>query len=127
MADGLYYFRTIPALVVQTTDHLPSSTYLLLGVPQINELDIKRDVHRKMRCLPPLQSYNKTAELSFDAALQHRLAEKDLQRWADCNPESKVGSVKYSHLNVDVSSALLPHEIAAFCQAGADFFCLRCY
>jgi hypothetical protein len=101
IADGLYSFRTIPALVAQNADHLPSSTYLLLGVPQINELDVKCDVHRKTRRLP-LQSYDETADFAFDSALQQRLAEKDLQRWADCNPESKVGSVKYSHLDVDV-------------------------
>ncbi len=55
IADGRYSFRTIPALVAQTPAHLPSSTHLLLGVPQINELDIKCDVHRKQRRLP-LQS-----------------------------------------------------------------------
>ncbi len=120
IADGFYSFRTIPALVAQTDDHLPSSTYLLLGVSQINELDVKCDVHRKARRLP-LQSYDETADFSFDAALQQRLAEKDLQRWADCNPESKVGSVKYSHLDVDVNPALQPHEITALRQASADF------
>jgi hypothetical protein len=67
IADGLYSFRTIPALVAQTDDHLPSSTYLLLGVPQINELDVKCDVHRKTRRLP-LQSYDETAGFSFSSS-----------------------------------------------------------
>ncbi len=120
IVDGLYSFRTIPALVAQTPDHLPSFTYLLLGVPQIDDLDIKCDVHRKTRRLP-LQSYDENSDFSFDVALQHRLAEKDLQRWAECNSESKVGSVKYSHLDVDVNSALQPHEITALRQASADF------
>ena len=74
IADGLYSFRTIPALVAQTPAHLPSSTHLLLGVPQINDLDIKCDVHRKQRRLP-LQSYDPDADFSFDASLQCRLAE----------------------------------------------------
>jgi hypothetical protein len=52
IADGLYSFRTIPALVAHTPEHLPSLTHLLLGVPQINELDIKCDVHRKQRRFP---------------------------------------------------------------------------
>ncbi len=69
IVDGLYSFHTIPALVAQTDDHLPSSTYLLLGVPQINDLDIKCDVHRKTRRLP-LQSYDETSDFSFDVALQ---------------------------------------------------------
>ncbi len=78
IVDGLYPFRTIPALVGQTPDHLPSSTYLLLGVPQLNELDIKCDVHRKTLRLP-LQSYDESSDFAFDVSLQHRLAEKDLQ------------------------------------------------
>jgi hypothetical protein len=68
---------------------------------------VKCDVHRKTRRLP-LQSYDETADFAFDSALQQRLAEKDLQRWADCNPESKVGSVKYSHLDGDVNPLLQP-------------------
>ncbi len=51
----------------------------------------------------------------------NRLAKKELQRWADCNPETPVGSVKYSHLNVDVGPALTPQEVAALRQASADF------
>ena len=120
IADGCYSFRTIPALVAQTPDRLPAHTHLLLGVLQINELDIKCDVHRKHRRLP-LQSYDADSDFALDSTLQHRLAEKDLQRWAECNPETPVGSVKYSHLDVDVNPALTSQEVAALRQASADF------
>ena len=36
ISDGLYSFRTIPALVAFFPHHLPSSCALLLGVPQLN-------------------------------------------------------------------------------------------
>jgi hypothetical protein len=36
IANGLYSFRTIPALVALTPEHLPSSTHLLLGVSRCN-------------------------------------------------------------------------------------------
>ncbi len=68
IADGCYSFRTIPALVAQTPDRLPAHTHLLLGVLQINELDIKCDVHRKHRRLP-LQSYDADSDFAFDSTL----------------------------------------------------------
>jgi hypothetical protein len=112
IADGFYSFRTIPALVVaRTPEHLPSSTHLLLGVPQINDLDIKCDVHRKQRRLP-LQSYDPDADFTFDAALHYRSAEKDLVRWAECNSAVTVGTVQYSHLDVDVNPDLPSPEQA---------------
>jgi hypothetical protein len=120
IVDGLYSFRTIPALIVQTPAHLPSSTHLLLGVQQINDLDIKCDVHRKQRRLP-LQSYDPDSDFVFDVSLQCRLAEKDLVRWAECNPETPVGTVRYSYLDVDVNPALSADERAAIVQADADF------
>jgi hypothetical protein len=120
IVDGLYSYRTIPALIAQTPDHLPSSTHLLLGVQQINALDIKCDVHRKQRCLP-LQSYDPESDFAFDMTLQCRLAEKDLLRWAETNPATPVGTVKYSHLDVDVNPQLPPDEYDAVRQAGADF------
>jgi hypothetical protein len=79
IVDGLYSFRTVPALIAQTLEHLPSSTHLLLGVQQINDLDIKCDVHRKQSRLT-LQSYDPDADFAFDSSLQCRLAEKDLVR-----------------------------------------------
>ncbi len=49
------------------------------------------------------------------------MAEKDLVRWAETNPATPVGAVKYSHLNVDINPQLPPDEQAALRQAGADF------
>jgi hypothetical protein len=120
IVDGLYSFRTIPALIAQTLEHLLSSTHLLLGVQQINDLDIKCDVHRKQHRLP-LQSYDPDADFAFDSSLQCRLAEKDLVRWAESNPETPVGRVQYSYLDVDINPQLTADERAALTQAGADF------
>jgi hypothetical protein len=120
IVDDLYSFRTIPALIAQTPEHLPSSTHLLLGVQQINDLDIKCDVHRKQRRLP-LQSYDPDADFAFDSSLQCRLAEKDLMRWAECNPETPVGIIQYSFLDVDINPDLTAEERAALTQAGADY------
>jgi hypothetical protein len=75
IVDGLDSFRTVPVLIAQTPAHLPSSTHLLLGVQQINDLNIKCDVHRKQRRLP-IQSYDLDSDFAFDVALQCRLAEK---------------------------------------------------
>jgi hypothetical protein len=91
-----------------------------LGVQQINDLDIKCDVHRKHRHLP-LQSYDPESDFAFDAAFQFRLAKKDLVRWAETNPATLVGTVKYSHLDVDINPQLPPEEYAALRQAGAEF------
>jgi hypothetical protein len=109
IVDGLYSYRTIPALIAQTPEHLPSSTHLLLRVQQINDLDIKCDVHRKQRRLP-LQSYDPESDFAHDVSLQFRLAEKDLVRWAETNPETPVGTVRYSHLNVDINPQLPPRR-----------------
>jgi hypothetical protein len=77
-------------------------------------------VHRKQRRLP-LQSYDPDSDFAFDSALQCRLAEKDLVRWAECNPETPVGRVQYSYLDVDINPQLTAEERAALTQAGADF------
>jgi hypothetical protein len=69
IADGLYSFRTLPALVASSPHHLPSSCALLLGVPQLNELDIRVDVHRKQRKLP-LSSYDPSIILAADSPLE---------------------------------------------------------
>ncbi len=102
IVDGLYSYRTIPAIIAQTPEDLPSSTQLLLGVQQINDLDIKCDVHRKQRRLP-LQSYDPESDFAHDASLQFHLAENDLLRWAETNPATPAGTVKYSHLDVDIN------------------------
>jgi hypothetical protein len=41
IVDGSCSFRTIPALVAHHSSHLPKKCMLLLGVPQINDLDIQ--------------------------------------------------------------------------------------
>ncbi len=49
IVDGSCSFRTIPTLVAHHPSHLPKKCMLLLGVPQINDLDIQADLHRKTR------------------------------------------------------------------------------
>jgi hypothetical protein len=105
IADGLYSFHTLPALVASSPHHLPTSCSLLLGVPQLNELDIRVDVHRKQRRLP-LSSYDPAIILAADPPLECHLSEKDLLKWADHNATKSVGSVPYSYLDVDVNPAL---------------------
>ena len=61
------------------------------------------------------------SDFSFDASLQCRLAEKCLLRWAQCNPEVPVGTVQYSHLDVDINPELSSPEQQALRQASADF------
>jgi hypothetical protein len=77
IVDGACSFRTIPALVASDPSHLPTKCMLLLGVPQLNELNIKVDTHRKTRRLP-LESYDPSINFSADTFLQCRMAEKDL-------------------------------------------------
>jgi hypothetical protein len=105
IADGLYSFRTLPALVASSPHHLPSSCSLLLGVPQLNELDIRIDVHRKQRNVP-LSSYDPAIILAADSPLECRLSEKDLETWARHNASKPVGSIPYSYLDIDVNPAL---------------------
>ncbi len=112
--------RSQPSSPKLQNTYPPPLSHLLLGVQQINDLDIKCDVHRKQRRLP-LQSYDPDADFSFDASLQCRLAEKDLVRWAACNPEPPVGTVQYSYLDVDINPDLTADERAALVQAGSDY------
>ncbi len=111
IADGPCSFRTIPALVAHYPAHLPSKCLLLLGVPQINEFDIKLDTHRTTHRLP-LHSYDPSFDFSVDTHLQCRMSEKDLLTWAEHNKEVPVGYTKYSHLDVVYSTATLsPDEL----------------
>ncbi len=75
--DGPCSFHTIPALVATQPTHLPRKCLFLLGVPQLNELDIKLDTHRVTSRLP-LQSYDPTLDFAADVDLQCRMSEKDL-------------------------------------------------
>jgi hypothetical protein len=47
IVDGPCSFRTLPALVASHPSNLPKHCMLLLGVPQLNALDIQVDTHRK--------------------------------------------------------------------------------
>jgi hypothetical protein len=105
IADGLYSFRTLPVLAASSPHHLPSSCALFLGVPQLNELDIRVDVHRMQRKLP-LSSYDPSIILAADSPLECRLSERDLDKWATHNSSKPVGSVPYSYLDVDINPAL---------------------
>ncbi len=84
---------------------------MLLGVPQINEPDIKLDTHRRQRRLP-LESYDPTVDFQADTRLQCFLSEKDLVTWAAHHHDVPVGTVTYSHLDVIYCEKLKPEEIA---------------
>jgi hypothetical protein len=99
IVDGPCAFRTIPALVASDPAHLPTKCLLLMGVPQLNELNIKLDTHRKARRLP-LESYDPSIDFSADTHLQCRMSEKNLLTWAEHNKETTVGYTMYSHLDV---------------------------
>ncbi len=101
VVDGPCSFRTLPALVASDIypTHLPTKCLLLLGVPQLNELNIKLDTHRKARRLP-LESYDPSIDFSADTHLQCRMSEKDLTAWAEHNKDTPVGYTLYSHLDV---------------------------
>jgi hypothetical protein len=108
IADGLYSFHTLLALVASSHHHLPHSCYLHLGVPQLNELDIRIDVHRKQRKLP-LSSFDPAIILATESPLECRLSERDLEKWAT---HSASGSVPYSNLDIYVNPALSTAEQA---------------
>jgi hypothetical protein len=121
IVDGPCSFRTIPALVASNPTHLPTKCLLLLGVPQLNELNIKLDTHRKARRLP-LESYDPSIDFSADTHLQCRMSEKDLLTWAEHNKETPVGYTKYSHLDVIYSGdTLSPDELRQLRAASAKY------
>jgi hypothetical protein len=97
--DGPHSFRTLPTLVASHPSHLPKKCMLLLGVPQLNELDIQLDLHRETRGLP-LASYDPQLDFSADTRLQCHLSEKDLLAWADHHHAASVGITHYTYLNV---------------------------
>ncbi len=118
IVDGPCSFRTVPALVAHDPSHLPAKCLLLLGVPQINELDIKLDTHRMSRRLP-LQSYDPTVDFSAATHLQCRLAEKDLIAWAEHHKDTTIGYTQYSHLNVIYDDANLAADELLQLQAAS--------
>ncbi len=121
IVDGPCSFRTIPALVATDPTHLPSKYLLLLCVPQLNELNIKLDTHRKARRFP-LESYDPDVDFSAATHLQCRMSEKDLLAWADHNKETPVGYIQYSHLDVVYSmDTLSPDELRQVRAASAKY------
>jgi hypothetical protein len=120
LVDGPCSFRTIPALVAHHKSHLPSSCLLLLGVPQINDLDIKLDTHRKTRRIP-LESYAPLIDFDADTRLQCRLSEKDLLAWAEHHHNTPVGHTQYSYLDVVNFEGMVPEEVAQLCTASETY------
>jgi hypothetical protein len=110
IVDGPCSFRTLPALVAHHPSHLPSKCLILLGVPQINELDIKLDTHRKSRRLP-LESYDPSFDFHADTRLQCHLSEKDLMTWAEFHHDVPIGQIHYSYLDVVYFDGLTPLEL----------------
>ncbi len=90
IGDGPCSFRTIPALVTTQPAHLHHKCLLLLGVPQLHDLDIELDTHRTSRRLL-LQSYDPTIDFSADTHLQCRMSEKDLLAWVEHHKDTPVG------------------------------------
>ncbi len=90
IVDGPCSFHTIPALVATQPTHLPWKCLLLLGVPQLNELDINLNTHHVTPRLP-LQSYDPTIDFAADVDLQCCMSEKDLLAWAEHHHNTPVG------------------------------------
>jgi hypothetical protein len=84
---------------------------LLLGVPQLNDMDIQVDTHRKTRGLP-LVSYDPTIDFAADTCLQCHLSEKDLLAWADYHHDAPVGVTQYTYLDVVYFDGFAPEEQA---------------
>jgi hypothetical protein len=120
LVDGPLSFRTIPALVAHHKSHLPANCLLLLGVPQLNELDIKLDTHRKTRRLP-LESYDPLLDFDADTRLQCRLSEKDLLAWAEHHLDTPVGHTQYSYLDVIYPEGMVPEEVAQLRAASEQY------
>jgi hypothetical protein len=120
LVDGPLSFRTIPALVAHHKSHLPANCLLLLGVPQLNELDIKLDTHRKTRRLP-LESYDPLFDFDADTRLQCRLSEKDLLAWAEHHLDTPVGHTQYSYLDVIYPEGMAPEEVAQLRAASEQY------
>jgi hypothetical protein len=110
LIDGPDSFRTIPALVAHHPSHLPKKCLLLLGVPQLNDLDIQVDTHRKTRGLP-LASYDPTIDFEADTRLQCHLSEKDLLAWADFHHDTPLEATPYSYLDVVYFDGFAPAEM----------------
>jgi transposase InsO family protein len=120
LVDGSYSFRTIPALVANHPSHLPKKCMLLLGVPQLNDMDIQVDTHRKTRGLP-LASYDPTLDFDADTRLQCHLSEKDLLAWADCHHATPIDDTHYTYLNVIYFDGLSTDEQEQLREASKQY------
>jgi hypothetical protein len=120
IVDGPCSFRTIPALVAHHPSHLPKRCMILLGVPQLNDLDIKIDTHRKTRGLP-LESYDPTVDFAADTRPQCYLAERDLLAWAEHHHATPIGTIHYTYLDVVYFDGLAPDEIAQLRAVSKQF------
>ncbi len=120
IVDSSCSFRTIPALVAHHPSHLPKRCMLLLGVPQLNDLDIKIDTHRKTRGLP-LASYDPTVDFAADTRPQCYLTEKDLLAWAEHHHATPIGTIHYTYLDVVYFDGLAPDEIAQLRAVSKQF------
>ncbi len=120
IVDGPCSFRTLPALVASHPSHLPKHCMLLLGVPQLNALDIQVDTHRKTRGLP-LTSYDPDIDFAADTRLQCHLSEKDLVSWAEHHKNDTMDVIHYTYLDVIYFDGLTPEELAQLQHASKTY------
>jgi hypothetical protein len=120
IVDGPCSFRTLPALVASHPSHLPKHCMLLLGVPQLNALDIQVDTHRKTRGLP-LTSYDPEIDFAADTRLQCHLSEKDLVSWAEHHKNDTMDVIHYTYLDVIYFDGLTPDEITQLQHASKTY------
>jgi hypothetical protein len=93
---------------------------LLLGVPQLNDLDIQVDTHRKTRDLP-LVSYDPTIDFDADIRLQCHLSEKDLLAWSEFHHDTPLEVAPYTYLDVLYFDGLAPDELAQLRAASKQY------
>jgi hypothetical protein len=120
IVDGPCSFRTLPALVASHPSHLPKHCMLLLGVPQLNALDIQVDTHRKTRGLQ-LASYDPEIDFAADTRLQCHLSEKDLLSWAEHHKDASMDSIQYTYLDVSYFEGLAPDVLLSYNKLAKSF------
>jgi hypothetical protein len=120
LVDGPCSFFTIPALVAQDPSHLLKRCLLLLGVPQLNDLDIQVDTHRKTRGLP-LASYDPTIDFVADMRPQCYLSEKYLLAWAEHQHDTSIGVIYYTYHDVAYFDGLAPEQLDQLRAASKGF------
>jgi hypothetical protein len=124
IVDGPCSFRTLPALVASHSSHLPKHCMLLLGVPQLNALDIQVDTHRKKgACRSHHTSYDPEIDFAADTRLQCHLSEKDLVSWAwaEHHKNDTMDVIHYTYLDVIYFDGLTPDELAQLQYASKKY------